>query len=401
VDTCWDTFGSSSDSEYESDDYENIVYDNAYNEKYSDTNKYEGYNDNDTFNEDMSESWFDHYERTREDSMDQNDSLTTSATSSNTNDEPNIEIVDNVCKELYKKPILRKRIRTKKDDRIRKRNVMTRSMMKKQKLHTASAIGKSLLERTWNDDTREFVRDLRLLLIASDQGISYKSLLSSDNRHLNTMHDIIEILNTNIHCTYMTTDSDHLNNDNDDKYSVKLDTCSNATIMRDLSRVVNASTVSENRYVSGIGGTKTPITHTGYIGNNIPTLVVPNACADILSISKCVDHDYHGTFDKNGLKLYDKYDSLVLSAGRDPNGLFACSFDDIKHMSLLTLNFTKEQIKRAEEVRSLQQRFCFPSDLALSTALSNEIFLIVFILHKTLKTLLYCMANVLLHLLVK
>jgi len=44
-------------------------------------------------------------------------------------------------------------------------------------------------------------------------------------------------------------------------------------------------------------------------------------------------------------------------------------------MTLLTLNFTKEQIKRAEEVRNLQQRLCFPSDLALSTALSNGNFI--------------------------
>jgi len=56
--------------------------------------------------------------------------------------------------------------------------------------------------------------------------------------------------------------------------------------MRNLSNLTNATAVTTTRSVSGIGGTQTPITHTGFIGINIPKLVVPNACADILSITK-------------------------------------------------------------------------------------------------------------------
>jgi hypothetical protein len=277
----------------------------------------------------------------------------------------------------------------------------------RQKIHRTTVIARTKVERTWSDDTREFIQDLRSLLLATDEGMSYKSFLSTSNAHHNIMNDFITILNNdkgnnahdlkhtitslidnhytahydNTFETYMITDSnfvtDNTNSDNlhgtneNAQYSVKLDTCSNATIIRNLGRVRNVSEVTTDRFVSGIGGNKTPITHTGFIGNNIPTLVVPNACADILSISKCVDHGYHGTFNQKGLKMFDKDNTLVLTAGRDPNGLFACSFDDIENMTLLTLNFTKEQIRRAEEVRYLQQRLCFPSDLTLSTALSN------------------------------
>ena len=289
-------------------------------------------------------------------------------------------------------------------------------MSRKQQNHKATILKQERLERIFNDDYREFVQDMRELLIATDKGITYKSFLSTKNEHYDFMqqcidrlgHDhIIHELNdkkpsynkdifyklcieydniynvtddtNDIIQTYMITEEDNNNissniNYNDiinNNYSVKLDTCSNATIMRDISNVSHASIVSTNRFVSGIGGSQTPVTHTGFIGNNIPTLVVPDACADILSITKCVDHDYHGTFDKQGLKLFDKDNNLVLSSGRDSNGLFACSQKDIENMTLLTLNFTKEQIKRAEEVRKLQQRLCFPSDIALSSALSN------------------------------
>jgi len=43
--------------------------------------------------------------------------------------------------------------------------------------HTVVSI--PILPRQWTDDTRKFVRELRELLTASDQGIAYKSLLPS------------------------------------------------------------------------------------------------------------------------------------------------------------------------------------------------------------------------------
>ena len=423
-DAFWDIFGLSSESEYESDDHSEIIEDTRKaNMTYTDVP-----NDNEHINPD-NETWFDHYVAVLEGSSLKHDEPSTDL-SCDDNDKVtqytafavDVEIdeihapsaIDDTLDLSYNIPIRTKRIAKRKDDRIGKHNIKTRSMSKKQRQHTATVINRVQLERTWSDDTREFIQDLRMLLTATDQGISYRSLLSTTNKHYNTMHNLTKIIDTSdsnhlgithnlttllddyynnnsmyhnnnsTYHTYMLTDTDNdVDNSIHDatistdkyKYSVKLDTCSNATIMRNLNNVTDASIVTNDRFVSGIGGTKTPITHTGFIGNNIPTLVVPNACADILSISKCVDHDYHGTFNKSGMQLFDKDNNLVLSSGRDSNGLFACSFEDIEHMTLLTLNFTKEQIRRAEEVRHLQQRLCFPSDLAFGTALSNGNFL--------------------------
>jgi len=399
VDSFWDTFGLTRESEHESDDFNEICFDNSR----PCTINHNG------------QSWFDHYvevlegnpstyeepiaDRSGNDNDD--DAHTTAYTQHN--EEVTVLISDEPTEMPFNIPIRSKRITKRKDDRVRKHNVTTRSMAKRQKQHTASVINRVQIERTWCDDTREFIQDLRSLLTATDQGISYRPLLSTNNKHYHIMHDLNSIISTSddthyditlkltsllddfysesttTYQTYMFTDTNYdIDNTHNtpismdkSKYSVKLDTCSNATIMRNLSNVTDASIVTSDRFVSGIGGTRTPITHTGFIGNNIPTLVVPNACADILSISKCVDHDYHGTFNKYGLQLFDKENNLVLSSGRDSNGLFACSFDDIEHMTLLTLNFTKEQIRRAEEVRNLQQRLCFPSDFSLGTALTN------------------------------
>jgi len=141
---------------------------------------------------------------------------------------------------------------------------------------------------------------------------------------------------------YNTGSNTNNNNYNNEAcYDIKVDTCSNATIIRDISNTYNPSKVNHERYITGIGGSKTAVTHTGYIGNNIPALIVSHASTDLLSVTQCVDNGYHGTFDSEGMKFYDKNNNLVLTTGRDRNGLFACSLSDIQNLLLMTINLTK------------------------------------------------------------
>ena len=185
-DAFYDVFGGTSESEYESDDYNEITFDNSINNENNNISSV--VNDENNIYDD----WFDHYTAVLTGETNEQSTICPSKVESN----PELSHIYIDTPIVHNRIRKRKNERKRKDDRIKKR-IATRAMAKKQREHADTVLCSTREERIWNNDTRKFVQDLRSLLAASDQGISYKSLLPSTNNFYNTMNEIIDILNNN------------------------------------------------------------------------------------------------------------------------------------------------------------------------------------------------------------